>query len=150
MKKSRKQGVLHLNDLYDLPPNLQSTELTDQLEANWFDEVKHNPTNPSLIRVTLRTIGWKPFLNGFLTLLNVSENVNLLNQSFYDCFLKGITQIIQPLLLTFLIKFFESCTSMPTWQAWLIATATILIALLSSLIINQVFFLILFFEIFLF
>jgi hypothetical protein len=78
LRKSRKQGVLHLNDLYDLPPHLKSTELTDQLEANWFDEVKRCPNNPSLIRVTLRTLGWKPFLNGFLALLNVSEDLNFL------------------------------------------------------------------------
>jgi hypothetical protein len=55
-------------------------------------------------------------------------------------FLQGVTQIIQPLLLTFLMNFFEPCTSMPVWQAWLLAAATILTALSSSLIINEVFF----------
>ena len=65
-----------MNDLYDLPPYLQSTELTDKLETNWFDEVKRCPNNPSLIRVTLRTLGWKPFLYGLLALLHVSEEFN--------------------------------------------------------------------------
>ena len=49
-------------------------------------------------------------------------------------------QIIQTLLLTFLMNFFEPCTSMPAWQAWLLATATIFTALVSSLIFNEVIF----------
>ena len=71
MKKSHQQGALHLNDLYDLPPFLESTELTDKLETNWLNEVKHHPQNPSLIRATLRTLGWTPFLNGLLAFLSV-------------------------------------------------------------------------------
>ncbi len=71
MKKSHQQGVLHLNDLSNLPTHLKSTELTDKLERNWFNEVKRCPNNPSLIRATLRTLGWKPFLNGLFPLLNV-------------------------------------------------------------------------------
>ncbi|CAF4758210.1 unnamed protein product, partial [Rotaria sp. Silwood1] len=70
LAKSHKQGVLHLNDLYDLPPHLKSTELTDKLEANWFDELKRYPENPSLIRVTLRTFGWKIIFHGVLALLH--------------------------------------------------------------------------------
>ncbi len=73
MKKSRQECVLHLNDLYELPTYLQSTELTDKLESHWFSEVKHHPNNPSLIRATLRTLGWKPFLYGFLILLQVRQ-----------------------------------------------------------------------------
>ncbi|CAF4239513.1 unnamed protein product [Rotaria sordida] len=72
LKKSRKQGTLYLNDLYDLPDHLKSSTLTDKLETNWFNEVKRNPQKPSLIRATLRTLGWKPFLLGFLEVLNVS------------------------------------------------------------------------------
>ncbi len=76
LRKSHKNGALHLNDLYDLPPDLQSTELTEKLETNWLDEVKRCPSNPSLIRATLRTLGWKPFLYGLLELLYVSKNFN--------------------------------------------------------------------------
>ncbi|CAF4098406.1 unnamed protein product [Adineta steineri] len=119
LKKSRKNGVLHLNDLYDLPPHLYSTELTDKLEKNWFDEVKRCPNNPSLIRVTLRTVGWKPFAQSILLFLN------------------GLLQIIQPLILTVLMGFFEPCSSMPSWHAWLLAFATIIAALTSSLIVNE-------------
>ena len=72
LKKSRKQGAIHLNDLYALPPHLDPTVLTDQLEEYWFDEVKRYPTSPSLIRATLRTLGWKPFLQGIFGLLHVS------------------------------------------------------------------------------
>ncbi|CAF4258747.1 unnamed protein product, partial [Adineta steineri] len=119
LKKSHKNGVLHLNDLYDLPAHLHSTELTDKLEKNWFDEVKRCPNNPSLIRVTLRTVGWKPFAYGILAFLN------------------GLLQIIQPLFVTVLMRFFEPCSSMPSWQAWLLALATIVAALSSSLINNE-------------
>ncbi|CAF4057547.1 unnamed protein product, partial [Adineta steineri] len=119
LKKSHKNGVLHLNDLYDLPAHLQSTELTDKLEQNWFDEVKRCPNNPSLIRATLRTVGWKPFAYGILAFLN------------------GLLQIIQPLIVTVLMHFFEPCSSMPSWQAWLLALATIVAALSSSLINNE-------------
>jgi hypothetical protein len=87
LKKSRKQGTLHLNDLYDLPDYLTSTALTDKLEANWFDELKRYPQKPSLIRATLRTLGWTPFLLGFLEVLNVSRLLFIIKtnrQVFYD------------------------------------------------------------------
>lgn len=61
-----------MDDLYDLPPNLQPTPLTDQLEKHWFDQVQRHPQSPSLIKATLRTIGWKLFLIGFIELCNVS------------------------------------------------------------------------------
>ena len=75
--KSHKQGTLYLNDLYDLPANLESTLLTDKLESNWFDETKRCPQNPSLIRVTIRTMGWKLVLAGLLLIPIVSKQ-NLL------------------------------------------------------------------------
>jgi len=53
LRKSHKQGTLHLNDLYDLLPQLESTKLTDRLEANWFDEMKQTDREPSLVRATL-------------------------------------------------------------------------------------------------
>lgn len=71
IKQSHKQRALHLSDLYELPPSFESKTLTDKLESNWFNELKRSPENPSLIRATLRTIGWKPFLLGFVLLLTV-------------------------------------------------------------------------------
>ena len=47
-------------------------------------------------------------------------------------------QIIQPLLLIYLMRFFEPCSSMPEWHAWLLILAIILIALLASVITHQV------------
>ncbi len=73
MRKTYKQDTLHLTDLYDLLPEFESTELTDRLEANWFDEMKQYPQAPSLVRATLRTIGWKPLLIGSLLILSVSK-----------------------------------------------------------------------------
>ncbi|CAF0985467.1 unnamed protein product [Rotaria sordida] len=122
LKKSRKQGTLYLNDLYDLPDHLKSSTLTNKLETNWFNEVKRNPQKPSLIRATLRTLGWKPFLLGFLEVLN------------------GLMKITQPLLLTFLMKFFEPCSTIPVWQALLFAIGTIIASLISGTIFNEYFY----------
>jgi len=77
LTKSRKQGTLHVNDLYDPPTHLDSSTLTDKLESNWFDEMKRCPDNPSLIRATLRTIGWKMLFNGFILIPNVSFHIVL-------------------------------------------------------------------------
>ena len=136
LRKSRQEGTLHLDDLYELPPHLDPTRFTNELESNWFDEMKLHPDRPNLIRATLRTLGWKPFLNGIFPLLYVkAKNTFTLIQLF---FLQGITQIIQPLLLIQLMKFFEPCHSMPTWHAWLLTLATIFIALFASLLSHQV------------
>ena len=64
LAKSRQQRTLHLTDLYDLLPENESTALTDQLEDRWLDEVKRRPDRPSLLRATIRTMGWKPFFIG--------------------------------------------------------------------------------------
>ena len=71
LRKRRQQGTLDLSDLYDVPSDLRSSQLTDELEANWFDEVKRHPKDPNLIRATIRTMGWKPFLLGLLEIFYV-------------------------------------------------------------------------------
>jgi len=63
---------LHVSDLFDVPAFLDSNVWTDKLENNWFDELKRHPTNPSLIRATLRTIGWRLIFVAFLTIPTVS------------------------------------------------------------------------------
>ncbi|CAF3567650.1 unnamed protein product [Adineta steineri] len=117
--KSHKQGTLNLDDLYDLPSHLQSTSLTDKLEANWIDEIKRYPQNPNLIRATLRTVRWKLIIIGLLLI-----PFELLN-------------IIQPLLVIYLIKFFEPCSTIFSFQAWLIASAIILTLLCINLLFHQ-------------
>ncbi len=72
LAQSHKKGTLDLADLYDVPEFLESTKLTDKLEANWFDEVKRHPENPSLVRATLRTMGWRLLLLGLLLIPIVS------------------------------------------------------------------------------
>ena len=62
--KSHQQGTLHLNDLYDLPIDYQSSQLTNKLEEAWFDEKKTRQDNASLFRATCRTVRYKPFLIG--------------------------------------------------------------------------------------
>ena len=73
LKRRREQETLHLSDLYDLLPHLESTKLTERLEANWLDEIKQTNRQPSLVRATLRTLGWTPFLIGLLLIPNVSN-----------------------------------------------------------------------------
>jgi hypothetical protein len=69
---SHKKESLDLADLYDVPSHLEATKLTDKLEANWFDEIKRSPQNPSLIRATVRTMGWKLFFIGLMLIPTVS------------------------------------------------------------------------------
>ncbi|CAF4599556.1 unnamed protein product [Rotaria sp. Silwood1] len=117
--KSHKQGTLHLDDLYDLPDYLNSTSLTNKLEKNWLEEIKRCPQNPSLIRATLRTMRWKLILIGLLLIPL---------ESFY---------IVQPLLLIYFIKFFEPCSTMFSWEAWLAALTVIMPLLCINLISHQ-------------
>jgi hypothetical protein len=72
LRKSQKQGTLHLTDLYDLFPEFESTKLSERLESNWLDEIKQKNRQPSLIRATLKTMGWKPFLAGLLLIPTVN------------------------------------------------------------------------------
>ncbi|CAF3897729.1 unnamed protein product [Rotaria magnacalcarata] len=125
LSKSHQQQTLHLSDLYDLLPHLESTKLTDQMEASWLDELnqyKQKQKQPSLLRATLRTVGWKPLLVGLL-LIPIE-----------------LSKIAQPIVLIFLMNFFESCSTMPIWGAWLLTVATILASLCTSIIYNPYFY----------
>jgi hypothetical protein len=82
LKKSYKQGTLNLSDLYDLLPALESTRLTERLEANWIDETKQTKHTPSLVRATVKTMGWRPFLIGLLLVPNVGERARVHRSSF--------------------------------------------------------------------
>ena len=70
---SQQQKTLNLVDLYDLLPQFESVTLTETLERNWFNELKRHPDRPNLLRATICTMGWKPFLTGLLLLPFVSE-----------------------------------------------------------------------------
>lgn len=69
---SHQQGTLYLQNLYEILPQYRSEILTDKLEKNWLEEVEYHPQRASLIRATIRTVGWKPFLIGLYLLLSVS------------------------------------------------------------------------------
>jgi hypothetical protein len=62
LDKSHKAKTLQETDLYDLLPQYESVQLTDHLEKNWFDEMKRNPDEPSLLRATVRAMGLKPWI----------------------------------------------------------------------------------------
>jgi hypothetical protein len=82
LTQSHKKGTLDLTDLYDVPSHLESTKLTDKMEANWFDEMKRSPQKPNLIRATIRTMGWKPLLIGLLLIPLVSIQLMILFDLF--------------------------------------------------------------------
>ena len=66
IKKSQKQGTLDMDDLYGLPSCLESVTLTDKLEENWLNEKHRHPHDPSFLRATIHTVGWKLLFYGFL------------------------------------------------------------------------------------
>ena len=76
IKKSQKQGTLNMDDLYGLPSCLESVTLTDKLEENWLKEKHRHPHDPSLLRATIRTVGWKLLFYGFLLIPFVREQNN--------------------------------------------------------------------------
>lgn len=73
LNKSHREQTLHLNDLFELMPEYESTKLVDQLESNWFDEVKQSNHQPSLIRAMIKTLGWRPLLVGLLLIPTVNS-----------------------------------------------------------------------------
>lgn len=77
--KCRAQGTLHLTDLYDLLPNYRSTQLVDDLEMHWFEELNRNPEKPSLLRATLRAMRWKAVLIGSVLIPTVRNNLRFLS-----------------------------------------------------------------------
>ncbi|CAF3410899.1 unnamed protein product [Rotaria socialis] len=122
LKKSYKQGTLHLHDLYDLLPALESTNLTEKLEVNWLNEVKHSNGKPNLIRATFKSIGWGPLLIGLLLIPT------------------ELTKFAQPILLTLLMGYFDLCPTISTPHAWILAVATSIAALTNSLIYHKYFY----------
>lgn len=53
-------------------------------------------------------------------------------------FQKELLNIIQPILLAFLMDFFEPCSTMSSEMAWLLALGTVLTAFGSSILFNYV------------
>jgi len=78
LNKSHREQTLHLNDLYELMPEFESTRLIDQLESNWFEELKRSNRQPSIIRAMIKTLGWRPLLVGLLLIPSV--NLRKFNQ----------------------------------------------------------------------
>ena len=58
--------------------------------------------------------------------------------TMYFSLYQEFAKFSQPILLTFLMGFFEICPIIPTWLAWLLAAGTGLAAFTSSLVYHQV------------
>ncbi|CAF0805769.1 unnamed protein product [Adineta ricciae] len=111
---SHKQGRLYFHNLYDILPQHKSKLLTGKLEKRWLDEVHHHEDSASLLRATAHTIRWTPILIGFILIP-----------------LK-IAMILQPLLIIYMMKYFEPCSTMSTSLAYLLAVFSFLLFLSSS------------------
>ncbi|UJR11087.1 hypothetical protein I4U23_015269 [Adineta vaga] len=109
LKQGRRQGTLTQDDLYELPDELNSLNLTEELEANWLDEVKDPTKIPSLLRATFRSIRRKVFL---ISLLMIPQ---------------ALVSIGQPLTIVFLIDFFDPCSTMKISTVWILVFVNILI-----------------------
>ncbi|CAF1147586.1 unnamed protein product [Rotaria sordida] len=70
LKISHGKEAIELDDLPNIPPHHETSQLSDRLETNWVDECKQHPQHPSLIRATFRTMGWFPLLIGSLIIPN--------------------------------------------------------------------------------
>lgn len=134
---NRSHGALDPVDLYELLPEYQSKKLTDNLENNWLDEKKRSPRNPSLIRATIRTMGCKPVLAGLLLIPWVCI-ASFFPKAYHRLNIQMLCCIAQPLLLTFLMDFFEPCSTMSVKHAWFLTFACIVTPLLSSFFLNYV------------
>jgi hypothetical protein len=73
IKNTHKQDAINLTDLYDLLPEYESAKLGERLESNWLKELKQANRQPSLVRATLKTMGWKPALLGLLLIPIVDQ-----------------------------------------------------------------------------
>ena len=70
---SHEKEVLDLPDLYDILPQHRAVLLTDQLESCWSDELKRHPNRPSLLRPTIRSMGWTPWIIGAAFIPKVND-----------------------------------------------------------------------------
>lgn len=139
MIEARRQGSLQISDLYELPPHLESSTLIDELETYWNEEIQRDPDKPSFLRATIRTMRWRPLFFGLLLIPKVNDGGILISKTIrFSLLKKELLNIAQPILLAFLMDFFEPCSTMSSVQAWLLALGTVLTALGSSILFNYV------------
>lgn len=131
LDKSHKAKTLQETDLYNLLPEYESVQLTDHLEKNWFDEMKHNPDEPSLFRATIRTMRWKPLIIASTYIPKVGKSMQKIAPSMSSSFQK-IATLVRPLLIIYLMKFFEPCSTMSTYYAVSLAFLTVVSAAVST------------------
>lgn len=83
---SHEQGTLYLHNLYEILPQHRSENLTVALEKNWFDELQDHKQRASLIRTTVKTMGWQPALIGLYFMFSVSimKEFDHLNDLYRD------------------------------------------------------------------
>ncbi|CAF3529522.1 unnamed protein product [Rotaria sp. Silwood2] len=121
---SHKQGTIYLHNVYDILSKHESNKLSEKLENYWFDELKRYPNKPSLFRATVYTVGWTPLIIGLL---------------FIPIKLAIISQ---PLLIIYLMDFFEPCSTISIQLVCLLAILSCLAALCHSFCHHRFYYLI--------
>jgi len=92
--------------------------------------------DPSLLRATIRTVGWKPLLIGCLLILKVRNKSNIFEIQYF--IFKKAAVIIQPILIICLMDFFEPCSTMSISYACLLTFSIVLMAICTSFFHHEV------------
>ncbi|XP_077976273.1 ATP-binding cassette sub-family C member 4-like [Styela clava] len=109
--------------MFELDASNMSAEITRDLEKNWEKEIQRSKkaTEPSLIRAVAMTYGRRFMLCGVLAL--IEENLRL----------------AVPVLIAYLVKYFENQAVTPVWHAYACATGLSVVTILLAFIYHQYF-----------
>nr|XP_039260711.1 multidrug resistance-associated protein 4-like isoform X5 [Styela clava] len=114
-------------DMLELDTSNTSAAITSDLEKNWKKEVersiKSKTNNPSLIRAVVMTYKGRHAICGVLALLE-------------ECLRTAV-----PVLIAYLIKYFENQTDTPVWHAYAYAAGISVITISLAILHHQSFYL---------
>ncbi|OAD56496.1 Multidrug resistance-associated protein 4 [Eufriesea mexicana] len=114
---------LEIKDIYNVMPNDVSQCLGDTLERNWFQEIKlaeEADKKPRFFNALKKTFAWSFTYYGG-----------------WQFFLSVVLRVLQPYVLGFLIWHFDPRATSTATNAYIYASALILISLFGALIIHH-------------
>ncbi|XP_043265995.1 ATP-binding cassette subfamily C member 4-like [Colletes gigas] len=118
-----KTHDLEIKDIYNVMPKDVSQRLGDKLERNWIKEVKtaeEASRKPKFFTALRRTFAWSFSYYGG-----------------WQCFLAVVLKVLQPYILGLLIWHFDPRSTSTVSEAYLYATAVVLLTLFSAFIIHH-------------
>nr|XP_039260100.1 multidrug resistance-associated protein 4-like isoform X1 [Styela clava] len=116
--------TLQESDMFELDVSNMSAEITSDLERNWEKEIRRSKktTEPSLIRAVAMTYRRRFMLCGVLALIA-------------ECLRTAV-----PVLIAYLVKYFENQTVTPVWHAYAYAAGISVVTILLAFIHHQNFY----------